>query len=337
MFPISECTNEPASNGRTDGKSRDGVRFGVYFMADDKVIDQVIAFLNSVRCHNPSVSLCLIPFSDDIAALRGLADRYSFAIFHENSWLARCDQVSAALHGSVVHHYRKLAAWYGVFDRFIYIDIDTIILGDITFVCDLLTQYDVITSHSDLPAATRWTWRAKAFKEPMLSECNLGFAANTGFLASRTSAIKWEVIEQAAERARAVRQYMSLECKEQPFLNFVITTSGLRYVSLLVLASMFAERGVTGLIPTEFWAGIRGAIVKEGRLYPPGIRPPVLLVHWAGQWLPTRVDRAVNWLNRTIRGHVPACPRRALPYKELWLFYRNHEASCASKNAMSLQ
>lgn len=37
----------------------------VYFMANNKVLDMTIAFLNSFRMHNKELPLCLIPYNND--------------------------------------------------------------------------------------------------------------------------------------------------------------------------------------------------------------------------------------------------------------------------------
>jgi hypothetical protein len=44
-------------------------RRGVYFLANDGILDMAIAFLNSFPTYNPSIALCLIPNADDVAQL----------------------------------------------------------------------------------------------------------------------------------------------------------------------------------------------------------------------------------------------------------------------------
>ena len=45
---------------------------GVYFLANDGILDMAIAFLNSFRTYNPSTALCLIPYADDVEQLTSL-------------------------------------------------------------------------------------------------------------------------------------------------------------------------------------------------------------------------------------------------------------------------
>jgi hypothetical protein len=62
---------------------------GVFFLANDGIYDLVVAFLNSFRIHNPTLPLCLIPYRNDIQRISKLAAKYNFAIFDDQSLLAR--------------------------------------------------------------------------------------------------------------------------------------------------------------------------------------------------------------------------------------------------------
>src|SRR5258708_768363 len=100
---------------------------GMYFLANDSVINNTIAFLNSVRMHNPSLPICLIPFNDDCERVMRLHARYDFSIWSDCEVLRRCDEISLSFHNRVLGHYRKLALWEGGFTQFVYIDTDTVI------------------------------------------------------------------------------------------------------------------------------------------------------------------------------------------------------------------
>src|SRR6185369_9998739 len=123
------------------------MRRGVYFLANDRVYDQVLGFLNSFRTYNPTIPLRLIPFADDHERVAELADRYDFSIWTDAAVLRDCDAISRAFHdGATSGHYRKLAMWTGDFDEFVYVDSDTIVLERFDFVFDYLERYDFVTS-----------------------------------------------------------------------------------------------------------------------------------------------------------------------------------------------
>ena len=89
---------------------------------------------------------------------------------------------------------------------------------------------------------------------------------------------------------------------EQPLLNYLMVTSGRPYTSLRRLN----WENPCACFPEERWAGGPVGLIRNGQIvYPP--HPPVLLVHWAGQWQ-----------NRE---------RRDVPHYELWRYY--HEMKYA--------
>src|SRR5262245_12241805 len=107
---------------------------GVYFLANDRILDVAISFLNSFRVYNPITALCLVPYGDDIEQLISLRERYNFTVWNDAPALRWCDEVSRAFHGCIVGQYRKLAMWDGPFERFVYIDCDTVVLHSIEFI-----------------------------------------------------------------------------------------------------------------------------------------------------------------------------------------------------------
>lgn len=297
------------------------MKTGVYFLADDGVFDLVVAFLNSFRKHNPEISLCLIPFSRQMQRIESLRERYRFSIYSNNEVLSHCDQVSTHFHLEVLGHYRKLACWEGPFEEFVYIDVDTVVLANVNFVFRFLDEYDFVTSHSNLPEIMHWVWNPSIFSTERLSHEQIAFAANTGFVASKRSALTLNLVDSKLASAIELAPHMSLSCKEQPFLNYLIVTSGKRYTSLLVLAGSKASRGIM----LEHWAGAQGPVAIDGRMMVNDKPAPILLVHWAGEWEPRLSDRFVLFMLHLFRvrrrGNVEGV-RLFMPYKKLWEYYR---------------
>jgi hypothetical protein len=273
-------------------------RRGVYFLANDQVLDLAIAFLNSFRTYNPEVALCLIPFGSDIARISALRERYGFTLWRDTGRLRSCDETSRAFHDRTAGHYRKLAMWDGPFDEFVYIDCDTVVLHSIDFVFGYLDAFDFVASHSNLSHTRRWVWRDSMCATGTLTEAQISYAASTGFLASRRECLPAAQIAERLPAARRLAPHMELLCFEQPLLNYLIVTSGRRYTSL----SMIAGTAGTGEVPAERWAGDLSLEVRDGRVVNPV--SPTLLVHWAGEWA-----RAAR------EGHQ-------VPYLDLWRFYR---------------
>jgi hypothetical protein len=298
------------------------VRRGVYFLANDRVLDLVIAFLNSFRVHNPTMPLCLVPFDDGISRVLEYRERFGFSVYQDSAKLERCDAIGRLLHGRTVGHYRKLAIWEGEFDEFIYIDVDTVVLAAVDFVFGFLQACEFVTSHSNHTSLERWVWKRSIRRSGELREEQWSYSANTGFVASKVGAMTLDAAEAGSARALMIRRHMNLQCQEQPFLNYLIVTSGGRYASLAALASA----GSPFPMKLEFWAGRRGATIKGGQLLPPKGRPPVLLVHWAGQWQARMRDRLWRLCLRAVGviGTDRGCALRVcLPYGRLWSYYRH--------------
>lgn len=274
---------------------------GVYFLANDRVFDHATAFLTSFRRSNPDMPLQLVPFADDCVRVAALGSRYGFTVYEGRETLLACDEIGFPFHGERVGQYRKLAIWSGPFEEFIYIDCDTVVLEPVDFVFALLAEYDVVTSHSNKPDDRRWVWRHSAYQAGVLDRQQIGFAANTGFIASKAGLFDVHKVLAHVDEPLAFAEHMELGCYEQAFLNYLIVTSGLAYTSLLTIRKRTGRRD----IPLEYWAGRPIGDVSDGRVVSPAGDAPVLLVHWAGEWERARLSGGV------------------VPHRDLWQYYRS--------------
>lgn len=269
---------------------------GVYFVANDRVAELVTVFLNSFRRSNPDIPLRLIPFDGEYGRIAALGDRYGFTVWDDEQLLARCDEISLSFHERRKGHFRKLAAWEGEFDEFLYIDSDTAVLRNIDFVFDHLAEYGFLTATSNLPGRA---WKETIRQAGKLKAEQYEYAANTGFVTSRKGALTLDGITAALPAARELTPHMKLGY-EQPFLNYLIVTSGLPYTSLHQLRTTTGDQSV----PAEVFAWTPGVQAKDGEIVHPA-EPPALMVHWTDPVKPTRADPA------------------EIPLYDLWCHYRD--------------
>jgi len=253
---------------------------GVYFLANDRVFDLAVAFLNSFRKHNPSIPLCMIPFGGSTRRLKALCETYRFDIYDNRRVLETCDRIGRKLHGKRVGEYRKLAIWKGEFDSFAYFDVDTVVLSDVRFVFALLKIYDFIASHSNVPRNFRYVWRKSVRKLGVLADWQIRYSGAMGFIASRKDSNFYERARKALPGALPLAKHMALEKTDQPFMNYIVVTSGLRISSL----SMIAAQNPGLRIPVEKWAGAPLGKALAGRPEKAS-SARVLFVHWAGMWV----------------------------------------------------
>lgn len=257
---------------------------GIYFLASDAVRELVVAFLNSVRTFEPLLPMCLIPFDSNVDWIRTVCSEYDFSVWSDEAALNRCDEISLKFHSQVCGQYRKLATWSGPFDEFAYIDVDTVLLSVLDAPMRLLDEYDVICGVSNLQSLRQFVWRGDVNAiEPSL---DTAYSANTGFIISRKDAITLDFADALLVDAAKIRQFMALQCAEQPFLNYLVVRSGLRYSSL----SAARRKDPSSKLPVEVWAGM----FDENILC---LRKRPLLVHWAGLWQSGKHLSSPTWLH----------------------------------------
>ena len=293
---------------------------GVYFIANNEVYELTIAFLNSFRRYNSSLPLCLIPFDSNNQDIRALSEKYDFGIYDNEGVLDYCDHISLQFHGTVDGTYRKLAAWEGPFTEFVYIDVDTVVLTDVTFSFHYLKQYDFLTSHSNMKVIRRFVWNDRILDAQFFTLEQINFAANTGFIVSKKGALSKQIVTGKLEQALSLKDYMELKCHEQAFLNFMIVTSERSYTSLFSIWIMDKSK----IIPLEIWAGTKGKKIENGIIRHNGKAIQPLLIHWAGLWQPRRIDYvlfAIFKLFGIVNNQKPIPV--FMPYKNIWKYYRN--------------
>jgi hypothetical protein len=277
---------------------------GVYFLANNNVFEQVVAFLRSFRTYNPSIPLCLIPYDNAFDKIRALQGAYSFSIFEDAELLADCDSISEKFHGFVLGTYRKLVAWEGIFDSFIYIDVDTVVIDSIDFSFESLKYAPYVASHSNLANIRQYVWKDSIYAAHILTPPQIAFSANTGFFVSRRGFLSMKHCLAKVNAALELKGHMELSCMEQPFLNYLVVSSGYPCTSLLVLR----DSGLLPTSPLEWWGGLSDGRVNGGKLYAP-YNVPIFLVHWAGF---TKDCKNLG---------------EELPYNDLWNFYRRPDLS----------
>jgi hypothetical protein len=243
--------------------------------------------------------LILIPFGGAIGQLVQLSRRYRFSCWNDIEVLQCCDDLSTRWKGRVHGHFRKLAIWEGPFDEFIYIDVDTVVLEDMSFVFPLLSDYDVLTAHSNIATSRQWVWKESIVGSGLLTREQIAYSANTGFIASKRKVVTLELASAKLRAANQLRAHMADGVIDQPFLNFLIVTSATSYSSLY---SIFLKDRAT-LFPLERWGGRDLGAVEQGRLLDSRFTH-TLFVHWAGEW------RAAQSESRQIHNF------------KLWEFYR---------------
>lgn len=135
--------------------------FGICTLGNDAVLDQVIALLNSIEAQlGTEMPVCIYPYDENVSALKAaIAPRPQVTLYDDRESLETWQNYAKAVwathptaqqewlassgnpyHRIGTHH--RMCAFDGPFDEFIYMDADTLLMGDITPIRERLQSYD---------------------------------------------------------------------------------------------------------------------------------------------------------------------------------------------------
>lgn len=249
---------------------------GIYFLANDRVLDDAIALLNSLQRHAPQYPVCLIPYDDCCARLSHLVrTRYRGQVLENPALFEELLQ-----HGHAILHrhapaLRKFACWFGPFDEFVYLDADTVVLRGLDDVFDLLRNHDMVISADGLMIATVNVFTPSVLDDDLFNEQELADAFNTGFFASRKGILERERLDPLLRTAAEVPSIFMLPFQDQPLIN---------YVALKAIPNRADLRHLRPTVLDDVWAGTPDIQIIGGAAYKPYDNQmwPVRHIHWAG-------------------------------------------------------
>ncbi|MDH3236750.1 MAG: hypothetical protein OEQ29_24800 [Alphaproteobacteria bacterium] len=255
-----------AAGGKIEHESS---RVGVAVLANDRVYDWLIAFLESFRQHNPDLPLFVLPYDDRTTKVHGLAERYRFTfVDHDFAELDRFARRLYPLHPVRRRRVRKFGALDLDLDTVIYADIDTVVLHGFDRLAGLLRagEAELIYASRSPGFVYRPGYRAFAGLEDATEFSDGFFVTARRFVSTRL------LIDTVCDNLAAFRAVRQSRVYTQPILNFVVHTTGVpvRAVSQ-VTADLSDETYYKGEGITRDGARF---LDKEGRR--------MLLMHWAG-------------------------------------------------------
>ncbi len=267
---------------------------GVYIVASDKVADNAIALLSSLRLYDPDIPVFLIPFSQDSAKVtQQLADPYNVQLFPDleliESLTERISEIFPRDFLALPNKMRKLAAWFGPLDEFLYIDTDILFFSPVSDTLVYLDQADFIWCDYHYKRGLEDVFSDVVPTQSIFSEEALKDVFNSGLWGSKKSALSLETLYEVLKECAAHQEYFDFSSgtTDQPIMNY------------LVLKTIHRRLNIARANPSEpgSWGGSlhfeqRGHVLFDGN-------HPLRYLHWAGT------------------------PMRAGgPYRNLWTYYR---------------
>lgn len=255
-------------------------RKGVYVLANDKVIEQTTALLNSIRAHDPGVEIALIPYDDNYLEMEELSSRnYGVQIFPNLDLLEKIDQLSAKTWNpqgkapwGALKMLRKFACWFGDFDEFAYIDTDIVMLESISNYFTYFEQADFINNDFQANTEIQFIFREAICEDPQLATENLSDVFNAGLFCSKKGLISYEQLEQLFHSTAQQPDSFYAEYIDQSLLNYWLLQNDISRLNL----TRVPERG------SGSWGGTQVFEYDGDILMDPRAQKPVSYLHWAG-------------------------------------------------------
>jgi hypothetical protein len=281
--------------------------YGVYILANDKVFEDAIAFLNSLREYSPQCPICLIPYNDQHHRItKYLQKKYNCQIFDDPDLFKRIEDISIKLLGWNAPAVRKLACWFGPFERFIYFDIDIVVFQGQEDLFPSLEFTDFISCHDGKYIGIDEVFTTKVIERNLFSREEIDTLFNSGFFGSRRNVFDLVKIENIFNQAVAVKDIFIPQLQDQSLLNY------------LILKSIKNRKDLREYPTHDAFAGSSFLTVSQGRVLKHGT--PARFIHWAGyKEIKRRPFRDV-WLRYRYPGTISGPVFRNLR-KGSWLLY----------------
>ena len=251
---------------------------GIYIVANDRVQEQAIALLNSIRRVDAEVTVILIPFDDHYQGVFGhLHHHHGVQLFPDldliTAWTDKIGTIFPKDFLNLPNKLRKIVTWLGPLDQFLYIDADIIVFDRIAAALDYLDDYDFICcDYHHRGRGIQDVFAPLVVDQHLFTAADLQDVFNSGFWGSRKDALSPATLEAILRDCAAHREYFDFSQKttDQPLLNYLVLKTMARRFNLVRLPDW----------STGSWAGSPQFQRREWQLYD-GDRP-LRYLHWAG-------------------------------------------------------
>ena len=267
---------------------------GVYIVANDKVSENAIALMSSLRSHDPDIPVFLIPFDDHHQNVaRQLADMYGVQLFPDLAFLNTLTQTIGEIFPqdflALPNKMRKLAAWFGPLDEFLYIDTDILFFTTVTDTLSYLEQADFIWCDYQFKRGLKDVFSKVVLAQNIFAPRALEDVFNSGLWGSRKSALTIEQLYETLKECASHKAYFDFSsgCTDQPIMNYLVLKTIPRRLNIVK-----ANPGEPGS-----WGGNPKFEQRGEQLFDDN--RPLRYLHWAG---------------------TPMEPGG--PYRSLWTYYR---------------
>jgi hypothetical protein len=244
--------------------------YGIAIVANDKIADWLLPFLESYLATNAATPLYIIPYDDNLSLTRRAADIYGAHIVTEDS--SELDALATRLYPLYPGHRRRLRKFLSLalpLDEVLYVDVDTILFADMRVMFGKLERDKIdfiVASSSD-----DYVYNKNHKRYDFLRDARL---FNDGFFVTSKDILSlhdfYDVIARDEAIFHAVRKRGMLFA--QPLSNFVTHRRALKIASI--------SECVAGASDESFYKAKNVSFDTHGPIDGWGQR--IMFAHWAG-------------------------------------------------------
>jgi len=250
---------------------------GIYIVGNDRVIDNAIALLNSIRAYDPDTPIVMIPYNNQYQAIAEIITKsYGVQIYEDLQFLENISNLVNKICGDNFFDrpnlLRKLACWFGPFEEFLYIDTDIVVFEKIIDNLNFLSDYDFICCDYQHLGGINQVFTPKILE--VFSQEDIKDVFNTGFWGSKKRLISQQDLDETFTFCASHPKYFHLLNSDQTILNYLILnkTQPNRRLNLV-------RQPVKG--PGN-WAGSKSFKREGNLLIDQNVNQPLKFLHWAG-------------------------------------------------------
>jgi hypothetical protein len=293
---------------------------GICTLANDHVLDQTIALINSIEAiMGPEFPVCIFPYDDCMARLaEAIKDRPQVQIFADQEAIDNWDEQArrvwdtcpkakvrwAELTSDPYYRFgthRRFGAFSGPFERFVYMDADTLLMSDVSPILERLETWDWVVydfQHMDIHHV--YNPNAPELLQVFSQERIDREIFCSGFYAAKRGTFSQGQLDQMVAQLRSGESnILYAMAPDQTVLNYWVMRSNLKICNL---ALELPEAEVTGCCVTS-----PHFVVKDNLAYDRG--NCLVYLHYIG-------------LSSGLFRQVCSGENIMFPYRNLFLHYR---------------
>ncbi|ERT04689.1 mannosyltransferase family protein [Lyngbya aestuarii BL J] len=252
---------------------------GIYIVANDRVIEQTIALLNSVRFYDSETPIILIPFDENHQQVaKAITEKYNVKTFEDLEFLNQlCNRLHSIFGQGFFNNpnkHRKQACWFGPFDEFLYLDTDIVVFEKIIDNLNYFNDYDFLCCDYQHKGGIENVFTTKVLEDGVFTEDECKDIFNSGLWASKKGLFSLEDLYQTFEECSSHPEYFDFSQKttDQPIFNYLI---------LKRIPRRFNIVNRPGKAPGS-WGGSPHFQRQGNQLFDPKLNQTLQYIHWAG-------------------------------------------------------